>query len=189
MREEDTRVADRGDFLAAAILGGILLAAGLLVLVFLGAAAFSADSALGIPGLALLSAFSGATWLLPLWFFAGAYIALDRGRRLALIVALGASALPFLLLAALARFLGAAAQGSFLISATSPPARFGIAIVLGLLIVASSVLVAWLARHLGEREGRIAEAGSRPGLAPMEEDETPGPVEDEALVAGRRVDR
>jgi DNA segregation ATPase FtsK/SpoIIIE-like protein len=133
-----------GGMVAFAALGGVLLAAGLLLILFLGSSLMDPLSVPGIPGTALFRAFSWAAWFLPLWAFAAAALAILAGNPLrtkpVTMILLGAASIPFLCLSAFARLLD---SGSPLAPGLSATPRFALATLFGLLCVSSSAAIAW----------------------------------------------
>ncbi|MEI6385814.1 MAG: DNA translocase FtsK [Spirochaetota bacterium] len=147
-----------GGMVAFAALGGLLLAVGLLLIVFLGSSLMDPLSVPGMPGTALFKAFSWAAWFLPLWALAAAALAVLAGNPLrtkpVTMILLGFAALPFLCIAAFARLLDSSSPMAPGLTATP---RFALAALFGLLGVGSAAAIAWFLPD-SERE---EVAGSR----------------------------
>ena len=191
MHDEPNAERGAGAGLGLAIVGGILIALGLLLLAMLSAALAGPDSPLGRAGVGIFAAFSWAAWLLPLWSFAMAWFTFRSDIDPRRAIALASLSLPFLSLAAFARTLDIAnplfpALGS---SRTRIAALAFAAATSGF-----AVLIVWLAtvprKEAANLSEGIVEEGHRPGLDFAEEGATGEAEEasDSPIAAGRRVE-
>ncbi len=102
---EEPNGKNAGGEIRLAMAGGVLIAAGLLLITLLVAGLAGRNSSLGSAGNALFEAFSWAAWALPLWPWAVAWFVFRQDIDARKAISLASLALPFLSFAAFARIL------------------------------------------------------------------------------------
>ncbi|HUX41454.1 MAG TPA: DNA translocase FtsK [Rectinemataceae bacterium] len=190
MHDEPNEERGAGAGPSLAIVGGILIAFGILLSAMLLAGLAGPNSPLGQIGKAFFAAFSWAAWILPLWSFAAAWLAYRQSVDIRRAFAFASLSLPFLSLAAFARTLDLANP----LFPSLGPSRTRFA-ALGFVAAASglTVLIAWFAMASRDESAvkgdGVVEEGHRPGLdfAETEDSVESGEPSDVPIAAGRRV--